>query len=63
MFRYSFFTDLQVKLAQLVREEMLHYEQVLEFMAKRGQTWQGLSAGRYAQVVYVKKSAPMNPKH
>ena len=25
MFRYSFFPDLQVKLAQLVREEMLHY--------------------------------------
>lgn len=48
MFRYSFFTDLQVKLAQLVREEMLHYEQVLEFMTKRGQTWKGLSAGRYA---------------
>lgn len=48
MFRYSFFTELQVKLAQLVREEMLHYEQVLEFMAKRGQEWKGLSAGRYA---------------
>ena len=48
MFRYSFFTDLQVKLAQLVREEMLHYEQVLEFMTKRGQEWKGLSAGRYA---------------
>ena len=48
MFRYSYFTDLQVKLAQLVREEMLHYEQVLELMNKRGQTWQGLSAGRYA---------------
>ena len=48
MFRYSFFVDLQVKLAQLVREEMLHYEQVLEFMHKRGQVWQGLSAGRYA---------------
>lgn len=48
MFRYSFFTDLQVKLAQLVREEMLHYEQVLEFMAKRGQEWKGVSAGRYA---------------
>ena len=48
MFRYSFFTDLQVKLAQLVREEMLHYEQVLEFMTKRGQKWEGLSAGRYA---------------
>lgn len=48
MFRYSFFTDLQIKLAQLVREEMLHYEQVLEFMSKRGQEWKGLSAGRYA---------------
>lgn len=48
MFRYSFFTDLQVKLAQLVREEMLHYEQVLEFMTKRGQELKGLSAGRYA---------------
>lgn len=48
MFRYSFFTDLQVKLAQLVREEMLHYEQVLEFMNKRGQEWKPLSAGRYA---------------
>ncbi|MFW2077284.1 tRNA-(ms[2]io[6]A)-hydroxylase [Acinetobacter sp. ULE_I010] len=48
MFRYSFFTNLQIKLAQLVREEMLHYEQVLEFMTKRGQEWKGLSAGRYA---------------
>lgn len=48
MFRYSFFPDLQIKLAQLVREEMLHYEQVLELMAKRGQKWDGLSAGRYA---------------
>lgn len=48
MFRYSFFSQLQIKLAQLVREEMLHYEQVLEFMNKRGQAWQALSAGRYA---------------
>lgn len=48
MFRYSYFVDLQVKLAQLVREEMLHYEQVLELMNKRGQAWQNLSAGRYA---------------
>lgn len=48
MFRYSYFTDLQLKLAQLVREEMLHYEQVLELMNKHGQEWVGLSAGRYA---------------
>jgi len=51
MFRYSFFTDLQVKLAQLVREEMLHYEQVLEFMSKRGQEWKAVSAGRYAGIL------------
>lgn len=44
----TLFTDLQVKLAQLVREEMLHYEQVLELMTKRGQEWQSISAGRYA---------------
>lgn len=48
MFRYSFFDNLQIKLAQLVREEMLHYEQVLTLMHERGQTWIGLSAGRYA---------------
>ena len=48
MFRYNYYTDLQVKLAQLVREEMLHYEQVLELMKKRGQEWVNLSAGRYA---------------
>ena len=51
MFRYSFFSQLQIKLAQLVREEMLHYEQVLEFMHKRGQAWQALSAGRYANAL------------
>ncbi len=49
MFRYEFSQDLQRKLAQLVREEMLHYEQVLGIMNERGQDWQNLSAGRYAK--------------
>ncbi|MES1964154.1 tRNA-(ms[2]io[6]A)-hydroxylase [Psychrobacter sp. AH5] len=49
MFRYEFSEDLQRKLAQLVREEMLHYEQVLGIMNERGQDWQNLSAGRYAK--------------
>ena len=62
MFRYSFFSDLQTKLAQLVREEMLHYEQVLEFMSKRGQKWEGLSAGRYAGGLR-RKYVPMSQKH
>ena len=49
LFRYEFSYDLQRKLAQLIREEMLHYEQVLGIMNERGQAWQYLSAGRYAK--------------
>ncbi len=49
IFRYEFHSDLQVKLAQLIREEMLHYEQVLALMRERGQAWQHLPAGRYAK--------------
>ena len=49
IFRYEFAYDLQRKLAQLIREEMLHYEQVLGIMHERGQKWQHLSAGRYAK--------------
>ena len=49
IFRYECSYDLQRKLAQLIREEMLHYEQVLGIMHERGQDWQYLSAGRYAK--------------
>ncbi|WP_201528867.1 MULTISPECIES: tRNA-(ms[2]io[6]A)-hydroxylase [Psychrobacter] len=49
IFRYEFSYDLQCKLAQLIREEMLHYEQVLGIMNERGQDWEYLSAGRYAK--------------
>ena len=49
IFRYEFSYDLQRKLAQLIREEMLHYEQVLGIMHERGQEWRYLSAGRYAK--------------
>ena len=49
MFRYEFSYELQAKLAQLIREEMLHYEQVLGIMKDRDQAWTYLSAGRYAK--------------
>ena len=49
IFRYEFSYDLQRKLAQLIREEMLHYEQVLGIMNERGQAWKYLSAGHYAK--------------
>ncbi len=44
----QFFYRFTGEVAQLVREEMLHYEQVLELMKKRGQEWKAVSAGRYA---------------
>ena len=49
LFRYEFAYELQCKLAQLIREEMLHYEQVLGLMHERGQAWAHLGAGRYAK--------------
>lgn len=49
IFRYEFHRELQERLAQLVREEMLHYEQVLTLMKERGIEWSYLSAGRYAK--------------
>nr|WP_083101513.1 tRNA-(ms[2]io[6]A)-hydroxylase [Moraxella atlantae] len=49
VFRYMSHTDLQRKLAQLIREEMLHYEQVLDLMEARGLAWQHIPAGRYAE--------------
>ena len=48
LFRYSERQELQVLLAQLVREEMLHYEQVLEIMQARGISYRHVSAARYA---------------
>lgn len=48
LFRYSERTDLQLKLAQLAREELLHYQQVMELMQKRGHAYRHLSASRYA---------------
>lgn len=49
IFRYEFHQELQMKLAQLIREEMLHYEQVVGIMEERGQKWCHLPASRYAK--------------
>lgn len=48
LFRYNDKAELQTLLAQLVREEMLHYEQVLEIMRVRGIAYRPVSAARYA---------------
>lgn len=49
IFRYEFHRTLQERLAQLVREEMLHYEQVLSLMKECNIDWYYLPAGRYAK--------------
>lgn len=49
IFRYEFHQELQMKLAQLIREEILHYEQVVGIMEERGQKWRTLPASRYAK--------------
>ena len=48
LFRYNAYPDLQILLAQLIREEMLHYEQVLDIMQARGIPYRPVSAARYA---------------
>lgn len=55
IFRYECHHELQQKLAQLVREEMLHYEQVLTLMHERGIEWSHLPAGRYAKGLLTHK--------
>ncbi len=47
MFSYGHLPDLQQKLAQLAREELLHYEQVLGHLRTRQQTFVALSASGY----------------
>lgn len=48
LFNYDNFAELQSKLSQLIREEILHYEQVMALMNERGQAYRYLPAGRYA---------------
>jgi tRNA 2-(methylsulfanyl)-N6-isopentenyladenosine37 hydroxylase len=48
LFRYNDRSELQILLAQLVREEMLHYEQVLEILQARGIPYRPVAAARYA---------------
>ena len=48
MYRYVDCDDLLDKMSQLAREELLHFEQVLAIMRKRGIRYDHLSPARYA---------------
>lgn len=60
LFRYNERDQLQTELAQLAREELLHYEQVRELMQKRGISYRPVSAARYANGLrqHVRTSEP-----
>lgn len=48
LFRYNDKQQLQQQLTQLAREELLHYEQVMALMNKRGITYHHVTNSRYA---------------
>ncbi len=49
MYQYDAFPRLLKKMARLAREELRHFEQVLDLMEKRGVSLRPLSAARYAE--------------
>ncbi len=60
MHRYAHHLPLLNKMSRLAREELRHFEQVLDLLGKRGFEYQPLSASRYAQGLHagVRKDEP-----
>lgn len=48
MYRYTERPDLMKKMSQLAREELLHFQQVVELMQAKGIVYSRLSPSRYA---------------
>lgn len=60
MYRYVDKPDLLEKMSQLAREELLHFEQVVSFMRKRGIAYTHLGPARYASTMrdHIRTSEP-----
>ncbi len=60
MYRYVQFPDLLKKMSSLAREELRHFEQVLELMAEQGVVYEQINSARYAQGLHqlVSKNEP-----
>lgn len=60
MFRYEERPELQTPLSQLAREELAHYEEVIERLGERGIPFRRLPAGGYAAGLHeaVRKQEP-----
>lgn len=48
MFRYVGDFDMMQKMSRLAREELRHYEQVMDIMEARGVSYEQITPGRYA---------------
>lgn len=49
LYQYTYHDDLLRKMSQLAREELLHFEQVVNIMKERNIPYRHLSSSRYAQ--------------
>ncbi len=62
MFTYPDKPDLQRKMSRLAREELVHYEQVIKIINKRGLTYRGLKPSRYAGLMNVEIRKPSDER-
>jgi tRNA-(ms[2]io[6]A)-hydroxylase len=56
MYRYVEHIDILHKMSKLAREELRHFEQVLDLMEAQGITYRQLSSARYAQGLHAQIS-------
>jgi tRNA-(ms[2]io[6]A)-hydroxylase len=62
MFAYPDKPDLQYKMSRLAREELVHFEQVIKIINKRGLTYRGLKPSRYAGLMNVAIRKPSDER-
>ena len=62
MFAYPDKPDLQHKMSRLAREELVHFEQVMKIIKKRGLTYRGLKPSRYAGLMNVEIRKPSDER-
>ncbi len=62
MFTYPDKPELQRKMSRLAREELVHFEQVIKIINKRGLVYRGLKPSRYAGLMNVEIRKPSHER-
>lgn len=52
LYKYVYYDDVLKKMSQLAREELLHFEQVVNIMKERGIPYRHISSSRYAKEMH-----------